>query len=188
MTNDSSSDDLILRFRAGDEAALGALWHRHHSRLLRYIVRTSGGALDRADAEDIAQDAWLRAWRARDHFEPGRHFLPWISTIARRLTLTKLRRTRPPDALLVDARARWRGEEPPGPEAELDYALATEALRHALGELTDIQRRVIRADLAGEDPAATDEDPSAGALRKRRYDARRVVRRRLREIGYDGPA
>lgn len=46
-----------------------------------------------AEAEDIAQEAFLRAWLARDQYSPSEPYWPWLATIARRLCLDSLRRS-----------------------------------------------------------------------------------------------
>ena len=52
--------------------------------------------LSRTDAEDLAQITWLNVIRAADRFNPERNFLPWFITIARRLAINFVTRSRPP--------------------------------------------------------------------------------------------
>jgi RNA polymerase sigma-70 factor (ECF subfamily) len=55
------------------------------------------------DAEDAAQDAFLRAWLARDDYSPVRPFWPWLATITRRLCIDRRRRlTRETGPVIVD--------------------------------------------------------------------------------------
>jgi RNA polymerase sigma-70 factor (ECF subfamily) len=70
--------DLLHAVRSGDKAAFGAL-------VDRYIARASALAFrivrDRADAEDVVQDAFLAALRRIDSFDLTRPFWPWFSRI-----------------------------------------------------------------------------------------------------------
>jgi RNA polymerase sigma-70 factor (ECF subfamily) len=49
--------------------------------------------IEQSDAEDAAQEAFLRAWLARDRYSPARPFWPWLSTIARRVCVDRRRRS-----------------------------------------------------------------------------------------------
>lgn len=65
-----SSDDALMEFvKAGDQRAFRELVSRHLDRVYAVALRILG---NRADAEDLAQDAFLRLWTARDRWEPGR--------------------------------------------------------------------------------------------------------------------
>lgn len=70
---------LVERCRAGDAGAMQQLYARHHGRLYAMALRLTGS---RADAEDVVQDAFLRAWRALDRFRGGARFGTWIYRIA----------------------------------------------------------------------------------------------------------
>lgn len=66
----SSSDDTLMEFiKAGDQRAFRELVTRHLDRVYAVALRILG---NRADAEDLAQDAFLRLWTARERWEPGR--------------------------------------------------------------------------------------------------------------------
>ena len=57
-----SSEDLIARSGRGDSHAFEILVRRHQRSVLNYIYRFTG---DRIEAEDLAQEAFLRAWQER---------------------------------------------------------------------------------------------------------------------------
>jgi len=70
---------LVERCQAGDSAAFGNLYARYHERIIRYCFGQLG---DRHDAEDAAQEAFARAWKALPHFSGERRFYPWMIVIA----------------------------------------------------------------------------------------------------------
>jgi RNA polymerase sigma-70 factor (ECF subfamily) len=74
---DDGDGDLVERARQGDTAAYDALVHRHQGVALRVAYVVGGGA----DAEDAAQDAFVKAYRALDRFRPGAPFRPWLLRI-----------------------------------------------------------------------------------------------------------
>lgn len=90
---DAGEDDLdrvlVVRHQAGDPAAFAQLYARHHPRLMRFCRRL---VRDSHLAEEIAQDAFLRAYLALDQMEGERRFYPWLTVIARRLVIDHVRR------------------------------------------------------------------------------------------------
>jgi RNA polymerase sigma-70 factor (ECF subfamily) len=74
----------------GDPAAFEAAVRPHYAPLVRRLVVVLG---DEHDAEDVAQDAYLRAFRSWDHFD-GTDVRAWLYTIALRLAFNQLRRRR----------------------------------------------------------------------------------------------
>jgi RNA polymerase sigma-70 factor (ECF subfamily) len=104
----------VLAARAGDTEAFGALIARHERRLFGLawmVVRDRGGA------EDLTQDAFVRAFTKLDLFDARRPFYPWLATIAVRLAQNWLSR-----------RARRRDLEGPAVMPELDSASASDPL------------------------------------------------------------
>lgn len=105
---------LAARAGAGDDAAFVELVHAASDRLFNFLYRLSGQA---QDAEDLCQETWLKAWRALDRYQPGRPFLPWLFTIARRTLLNHRRAARPLEPLDEDLPAP---AAPPVPVARDD--------------------------------------------------------------------
>jgi RNA polymerase sigma-70 factor (ECF subfamily) len=79
---------LMLRVRNGDHAAFDALIDRYRKPLLNVIARTIGRD---ADAEDLAQDVFVRVYRSAPRYEPTAKFSTWLYTIARRVCLSHAR-------------------------------------------------------------------------------------------------
>lgn len=69
MQNDSTDDDLHAALMAGDEAALGEAFSRHHERLSKYVqFRRDRRLASRVDADDLLQEAYLQAAQRLPHF------------------------------------------------------------------------------------------------------------------------
>jgi len=80
---------LVERCQAGDTAAFGNLYARYYERLLRFCLRRLN---DRHEAEDAAQEAFARAWKALPRFAGERRFYPWLTVIAGNICTDMLRR------------------------------------------------------------------------------------------------
>ena len=80
---------LVERCQAGDSAAFGNLYARYYERLLRFCQRRLN---DRHEAEDAAQEAFARAWKALPNFAGERRFYPWLTVIAGNICTDMLRR------------------------------------------------------------------------------------------------
>jgi RNA polymerase sigma-70 factor (ECF subfamily) len=114
-----SDADLVARFVATrDEAAFGALIVRHQGRVrnwLRQLVR------DRTRADDLAQDAFIRAWERIGSLRDPAKFSSWLMSIAY-TTFLQARRKRSTDDRMLEALQREPGAtDAPAPgEAESD--------------------------------------------------------------------
>ncbi len=80
--------ELVERCQAGDTGAFDDLYLRYFDRLYRFCLRRVGMP---AEAEDIAQEAFARAWRALPKLAGERRFYPWLSVIASNLCTDALR-------------------------------------------------------------------------------------------------
>lgn len=85
-------DDLVRRVGQGDPAAVRAFASRKLPRVLSLARRMLG---DEAEAEDVAQEAMLRAWRQAPKWRPGQaRFDTWLHRVAMNLCYDRLRRRR----------------------------------------------------------------------------------------------
>src|ERR1700685_1626987 len=80
---------LVERCQAGDAGAFGNLYARYNARLLRFCLARLH---DRHEAEDAAQEAFARAWKALPNFAGERRFYPWLTVIAGNICTDMLRR------------------------------------------------------------------------------------------------
>ena len=82
---------LMLAFKAGDQGAFDALFHRWAAPLLRYLQRM---VRDAAAAEELLQEVFLRVHRSRERYTPQARFSTWLYRIATNVALNELRRPR----------------------------------------------------------------------------------------------
>lgn len=129
---------LVDRVRDGDASAFETIVRLHQRRVYavaRRIVRRH------EEADDVTQEAFLKAWQALDRFERGRPFGPWVARIAANLALDRVRAPRwreqplPEDHDRVPSRAR-------SPEGLACDAEAAASLEEALAALPAEQRAV----------------------------------------------
>lgn len=82
-------DELMQRFQKGDEDAFNLLARRHQQSLINFIAKFTG---DKDNAEDLAQETFIRIYKAADRYKPGRaQFKTWMYLIAKRLCLNEVR-------------------------------------------------------------------------------------------------
>jgi RNA polymerase sigma-70 factor (ECF subfamily) len=86
-------EDLLLAAGGGDRDAFGILVDRHHRTVFHFIHRFLGH-VDSETAEDLAQDVFLKAWKASPTFEPRAKVLTWLLRITTNTCLNHQRRTR----------------------------------------------------------------------------------------------
>jgi RNA polymerase sigma-70 factor, ECF subfamily len=128
--------ELARRARRGDAAAFDELVRRFHRPVYRFCWRL----VRSPDAEDLAQDTFVRAFVHFERFDPQRPVLPWLIAIARRLCLDLLRRRK------VMARVDTlpvTGPPPPGPEGEASLREQLSHLERALDDLDEGPRVAI---------------------------------------------
>ncbi len=140
---------LMLRLQQGDRAALGLLLQRNASRVLALAYRYLG---DRAAAEDVVQETFLKVYQARERYRPDAAFHAYLLRIATNVCLSQLRRRRvvsldaPPGGVGDDDEGRRNDPADPGapvPGAALADGEVAERVRAAVQELPDRQRLAI---------------------------------------------
>jgi RNA polymerase sigma-70 factor (ECF subfamily) len=83
-----SDVELMLAAGAGDEGAFGELVSRHRDAIVNLTFRYLG---NRADAEDLAQEVFLKAYRARKRYRPEAKFTTWLYRVAVNACLNEVR-------------------------------------------------------------------------------------------------
>lgn len=81
---------LMLAYAGGDAGAFETLYRRHKDALYRYFVRQCG---DRAAAEELYQDVWLRVIRARENYRHDAKFTTWLYRIAHNVLVDHFRKS-----------------------------------------------------------------------------------------------
>jgi RNA polymerase sigma factor (sigma-70 family) len=136
---DAASADaaLLRRYAQGDAAAARLLTQRLTPRAYGHAFRVLG---DRAEAEDVAQEAMLRLWRIAPDWRAGEaKVTTWLYRVVANLCTDRLRR-RP--AMALDAVAE-PADPALGAEARLQQAARHDALQAALDTLPDRQRQAV---------------------------------------------
>lgn len=141
---------LMVRVRAGDTAAFAELVDKYQHRLLAVLAPIVGR---REEAEDLAQEVFLRVFRTRQKYHPTAKFATWLFTIANNLALNHLRdRKRKPAVRLDTADPAASGPQPAfqpaaagtaPPSAGLDKEELAAAVQRALSTLNDRQRLAV---------------------------------------------
>jgi RNA polymerase sigma-70 factor (ECF subfamily) len=130
-------EDLVRRVGRGDPAAVQALVARKLPRMLALAQRMLN---DPVEAEDVAQEAMLRAWRQASAWRPGQaKFDTWLHRVGLNLCYDRLRRRR---EILTDAPPE-RPDEGPGPDRGLMAADTGRRVQAALAALPDRQREAL---------------------------------------------
>lgn len=80
---------LMLKFKKGDKAAFELILDKYHNKIINFIYRFIG---DKPEAQDLAQEVFLRVYRFAHAYTPEAKFSTWIYKIARNLALNELRR------------------------------------------------------------------------------------------------
>lgn len=158
----------------GDEAAFRMLYRRHTAAVYGLVLRLLGG--DAEDAEDVVQDAWLRAVQGLGRFRWEAAFRTWLTGIALNRAREVLRR-----------RALRDGSGPHVEAAELAVVVAARPgerldLERAIAALPDGYRTVlVLHDVEGFTHPEIGErlDISVGTSRSQLFRARRTLRRLL---------
>jgi RNA polymerase sigma-70 factor, ECF subfamily len=129
-------DELIERVLAGDAAAWTPLISAHQEAVFRLAYLLLG---DAAEAEDVAQEALMRAGQALDRFDRSRPLRPWLLQIARNLAANRRRSARRHLAALQ----RWwaNAPAPSDPVAQVDAGAAD--LHQAVATLSREDQEVI---------------------------------------------
>ena len=113
--NLGNEEDLALsrRAAAGDSAAFAALVAKHERPLRAFLGRMAG-----PDADDVAQEAFIKAWRHSGQYDGRARYSTWLTRIAWRCRIDHLRRTRAVEPADVPP------QDIPGAAAEVSDMLA----------------------------------------------------------------
>ena len=76
---EAGDEQLMLAYREGDAGAFEELYRRHKGGLFRFVLRS---VRERAVAEELYQEIWMRAIEARGRYEVQAKFSTWLYTIA----------------------------------------------------------------------------------------------------------
>lgn len=129
-----SDEELVQACRAGDDAAFNVLVERHMKPTYALAYRLTGS---HHDADDLAQEAFIRAHRGLTGFRGDARFSTWLTRIVINLSRNPRRRHLPLDDLQETA-----GDEP-GAEVRLATVESRRQVRDAVAGLPEKQRRTL---------------------------------------------
>ena len=95
-----SDEQLIERVRGEDDAALHVLVERHLKSVYRFCLRYTGSS---EDAEDAAQEAFLKAWRNLGRYDSGKPFKTWLFAIAKNSATDLMRKRKSVTFSMLDS-------------------------------------------------------------------------------------
>src|SRR3990172_1961024 len=172
--DEASDRQLVVRTRGGETDAFGELVRRYQTSVYNVCYRLLG---DPAEAEDLAQEAFLRAFRRLASYDEQRPFGPWMRRVAANLFLNALQQRRSLMPLEEEFEAA-PGEPMEMPEAFGERRQAAERVRGALLRLPAHYRAVI--ELRHYQEMSYDEIAAAlgigpGDVRTRLFRARRMM-------------
>jgi RNA polymerase sigma-70 factor (ECF subfamily) len=172
-------------------AAFDDLVERHGRHVYNIAYRLSGRD---ADAKDLAQEAFIRVFRAFRRIDPDAHLESWLYRIVQNLYIDSLRRRPkariesldvPVTTAKGDELAREVTDPLPGPEATvLDAQLDADVQRALMGLGPDLRMVVVLSDVEGyayEEIGAMLKIP-VGTVKSRLHRARRTLQRQLSDV------
>jgi RNA polymerase sigma-70 factor, ECF subfamily len=147
-----SDVQLMLDVKAGDQQSFELLLQRYRTPLINFLYRM---VRNREQAEDLAQEVFLRVYRAREDYEPSAKFTTWLFRIATNLALNSVRDHRyeklevSMDAPIVadaedgEERLMEVADEHPDIEQHLVEEARKKMIRHAIEKLPEKQRAAV---------------------------------------------
>jgi RNA polymerase sigma-70 factor (ECF subfamily) len=189
MTQDDSDQQLVERVQAGDKSAFDLLVRKYQHRVLKLVGRFVS---DAAEAEDVAQEAFIKAYRALASFRGDSAFYTWLYRIAINTAKNALvsNRRRPVDFDLdlqdpeqYDRHARLKeGDTPEGVLLTEEIRSVVERAMEQLPE--DLRTAIVLRELEGlsYEEIAEAMDCPVGTVRSRIFRAREAIDRKLKPL------
>jgi len=177
----------MARLVGGEDAALNTLMERHASRIFHFLCRMLG---NEEDANDLAQETFVRVYRARESYKSAQKFSAWLYTIAGNLARNHLRwRSRHPqvslDAESATTEQRLADSIPANtstPSQAMITAERAASVRAAVQSLPDDMREAIilcELEEMAVAEAALVLESTPKAVESRLYRARQLLREKL---------
>ena len=176
------------RLIAGQDTALNDLMERHATPVFHFLCRMVG---NEDDANDLAQETFVRVFKSHDSFRTNEKFSNWLFTIAANLARNHFRwRSRHPNISLEAENAETEQtlgstlpSDAPAPNEQALVAERAAAVRAAVGKLPEDMREAIvlcEWEERSVAEAATILETTPKAVESRLYRARQLLRERLK--------
>ena len=189
MTQDDADQQLVQRVQAGDKTAFNLLVVKYQHRVLKLVSRFVN---DAAEAEDVAQEAFIKAYRALPSFRGESAFYTWLYRIAINTAKNALvsNRRRPVDFDLdlqdpdqYERQARLK--EADTPEGVLLTEEIRQVVERAMEQLPeDLRTAIVLRELEGlsYEEIAEAMDCPVGTVRSRIFRAREAIDKKLKPL------
>jgi RNA polymerase sigma-70 factor (ECF subfamily) len=182
---DAEDIRLMELIGAGDDRALEQLVERHQRLVIGTVGRMLGAG---SDAEDIAQQVFVRVWKNAKRYEPRAKFTTWLLKITRNLVFNELRRrSRHPQVPLQseseEEERPLKDEHAVAPDASLLEHELQEAVDAAIANLPETQRMAVilrRYEELSYGEIAESLDQSVSAVKSLLFRARTELRESLK--------
>jgi RNA polymerase sigma-70 factor (ECF subfamily) len=178
--------ELMLRVKSGDGESFGILLEKHRNPVIHFVYRM---VQDRAVAEELAQEVFLRVYKSRGNYEPTAKFTTWLFRIATHLALNWLRDERKERGLqrLDDDRdgslpAREFADRKPSVEQRMLNEVRLQQVRDSIALLPEKQRAAVlmhKYQEMGYAQIAVVLDCSESAVKSLLFRAYETLRARL---------
>lgn len=185
MNEDASDDQLVARAQAGDNRAFDLLIRKYQHKVIKLVARY----VNTADAQDVAQEAFIKAYRALPGFKGNSAFYTWLYRIsintAKNYLVARSRRPASQDIDIADAEAFGhmdRFSEQDTPEALLESEEIRDAVIAAIQDLPeDLRTAIMLRELDGMsyEEIAQSMDCPVGTVRSRIFRARSAIEDKL---------
>jgi RNA polymerase sigma-70 factor (ECF subfamily) len=174
--------DLMLRFKGGDEAAFEELVRKHTRSVLNIVERYLA---DRSQAEDVAQDVFVKVYKARVKYEPAAKFTTWLFRITVNHCLNELRSRRSQPVGQAPMEELVEHPSPENPDDRMNSAELKSAVREALDSLPENQRMAVilsRYQELSYDEIAETMNLSLEAVKSLLFRAKENLKERLKRF------
>lgn len=185
-----TEQQLVLRAKAGDDEAFAQLMRDNEKRIYNLTLRMTGNP---EDAMDLAQEAFLNAWRGLKFFKGDSAFSTWVYRLASNACIDHLRRQKRRQDISAPMPVDEEDDIPPDipddrfqPEQELERQELRNAVCAGLEQLSDEHRQVlVMREINGlsYQEIADVLDLEAGTVKSRIARARNSLRKILLEQG-----
>lgn len=173
--NSATDDELMAAIQNGNQKAFQALFERHGGHLLGYSQRLLGG--NRARAEDLTQDVWMKVIRFSRNYRPNGNFVAWLRTVARNTLFNDLRKER--NWREVEERLQTESSDvSAGFDLEIEAQQNFEQVKKQLEELPAAQRAALTLHTVDElsyEQIAAEMNLSLSAVKSLIFRARRAL-------------
>ena len=182
---DSGENGLAGRVLKGDLDAYEAIIQDHQASVFNVCYRILG---NRQEAEDLTQEAFIRAYQKLSRYDPSRPFGPWMRTLAANLCYNHIKKARLERVPLEDEKDQLKDNPSNDPENLLELSQEHRVLYQALWKLPDNQRIALELrhfqGLSYQDMAETLNLP-LNTVRSHLYRGRQRLAEILKEEVYE---